>query len=72
MTAKTVNRNAIIRVYPALPGRKGNNSILSYQTCIDLIGKDLFEKNWKKFWEGGHQVFTFKQYGGSRFQFASK
>lgn len=72
MSPEIVNRNAFIRVYPALPGQKGNNSILSYNQVIDLIGEDLFHKNWKKFWDRGDDQFEFKLRRGLRFQIVAK
>jgi len=72
MDANTVNQNAIIRVYPALPGRSGNNSILSYNAIVELIGEDLFEKNFSKFWSRGLDKFEFRLRRGLRVQIVAK
>lgn len=72
ITPEFVYRNFIIRVYPALPGRKGNNSILSYATAVELIGEELLNKNIEKAWERGEDKFTFKLRRGLKFDLAAK
>ena len=73
ITPEFVNRNFIIRVYPALEGKKGNNSILSYSTAADLIAnEELFHKNIEKAWDRGQDKFTFKLRRGLRFDLVAK
>jgi hypothetical protein len=71
MDAQTVNDNFIIRVYPSLTGL-GNNSILSYNTLVDLIGEDLADKNIRKAWDSGLDKFTFKLRRGVKIELVAK
>lgn len=67
-----INREFIIRIYPALPGRRGNNSILSSRIAEEIVGPELWEKNVEKALERGTDKFTFKLRRGLKIELASK
>ena len=73
ITPEQCDRNFLIRVYPALPGRTGNNSILSYNTARALIGNEkLWQTKLGKAWDAGEDKYVFKLRRGLKFELVAK
>lgn len=67
-----INKEFLIRIYPALPGRRGNNSILSSRIAEEIVGPELWTKNVEKALERGVDKFAFKLRRGLKIELVTK
>lgn len=67
-----VNSDFIIRVYPALKGKKGTNSLITSKILVGLLGQQLAQDTINRAYISGLDTFSKKFRRGIRIEFTGR